>query len=68
MKTIILAVALVLTACTTPQRLNLSAEEQQICDAEDGCTVITKRLYDYLMKVHEWALEQQGRERRGRGA
>lgn len=68
MKTIILAVALVLTACTTPQRLNLSAEEQATCDAEDGCTVITKRLYDYLMKVHEWALEQQGRERRGRGA
>lgn len=66
MKAIVLVAAL-LTACATPQRLNLSADEQTQCDAEGGCIVVSRMLYDYLMLVHEWALQEQGRQRRGSG-
>ena len=69
MRALIVAASMaLLTACATPQRLNLSAEEQAACDAEGGCTVISRMLYDYLMLVHEMALQEKSRQRRGSGS
>lgn len=66
MRALVIAACLaLLTSCATPQRLNLNAEEQAQCDAEGGCLVISRMLYDYLMLVHEMALQEQSRQRRG---